>query len=204
MAGPRHTPPRPPPRARRASSPPRLHPQRTHHLLDVVPYQALVPRIAQEVGRMEGRHQLDAVEIEPLAAQPGDRGLGAQQRLGRELPERDHDFGSNQLDLPAQEGLARVDLVGLGVAVPRRPALDDVADVDVLPAKPHALRDDLGQQLSGAADEGLAAQVLVVPRALSHEDQASTGIAYTEDEVRPPRSELAPAAVAEDVTQALE
>ena len=40
-------------------------------------------------------------------------------------------FGLIDVDLPEEERLAAFDFVGLGVAVPGRPALDHVGDVDV-------------------------------------------------------------------------
>src|SRR5918995_3967537 len=44
-----------------------------HHFFDVFPDQFLVGRIAQQIGRVESGHQLDAHIGVPIAAQPGNR-----------------------------------------------------------------------------------------------------------------------------------
>src|SRR5262245_12054145 len=46
--------------------------------LDVFPHQFLVRRVAQKIGRMKGRHQLDAVVAGPIAAQSADRRFALQ------------------------------------------------------------------------------------------------------------------------------
>src|SRR5438552_1830729 len=177
---------------------------RPHDLLDVLPHQALVARVAQQVGGMEGRHELDAVVVVPAPAELGDRRLRPEQRLDRELAERHDHLGGDQLELAEEEGLAARHLVRLGVAVLRRPALDDVRDVDVVSVEPHSLGDDLGQELAGAPDEGLALQVLVAARRLAHEHEARARVADAEHEVRAVRGELAALAVADVSAQLLE
>src|SRR5258706_9346454 len=117
---------------------------------DVFPDKFFVPRIAQQVGRMERRHQPDALIIVPLSAQPRNRLLRLEQRLDGEFAQRDDDLRLHQLDLLFEKRLARLDFVGLRVAVLRRAALDHVGDVDVLPPEPHALGDDIGEGLAGA------------------------------------------------------
>src|SRR5438046_2114142 len=189
---------------RRCSRTPARKAERLHDLLDVLPHQALVARVAQQVGGMEGRHELDAVVVVPAPAELRDRRLRPEQRLDRELAERHDHLGGDQLELTEEEGLAARHLVRLGVAVLRRPALDDVRDVDVVALEPHALGDDLGQELAGAPDEGLALQVLVAARRLAHEHEARARVADAEHEVRAVRGELAPLAVAEVSAQLLE
>src|SRR5689334_14320779 len=153
---------------------------------------------------MEGRHKLDAVVVVPPPAQLRDRRLRAQQRLGGELAERDDHLRRDQLQLANEERLAARDLVRLGIAVLRRPALDDVRDVDVLAPELHPLGDDLREQLAGAADERLALQVLVATGRLADEHEARARVADPEDEVLAVRSELAPPAVADERAQVLE
>ena len=72
------------------------------------------------------------------------------------------------LDLLEQERLAGRDLVRLGIAIPRRAALDHVGDVDIVTRHADGF-DDLGQQLPGAADEGLPLTILIGPRGLADE-----------------------------------
>src|SRR2546425_7644803 len=127
-----------------------------------------------------------------------------EQRLDRELAERDDHLGGDQLELAEEEGVAARDLVGLGVAVLRRPALDDVRDVDVVAVEPHPLGDDLGQELAGAPDEGLALPVLVAAWRLAHENEARARAADAEHEVRAVGRELAALAVADVSAQLLQ
>src|SRR5262245_34611732 len=82
-----------------------------HHLLDVLPHQPLVGRIAQQVRRVERRHELDAVIVVPAPAQPRDGLLRAEERLHRELAERHDDLRLDQLELADEERLAAGHLV---------------------------------------------------------------------------------------------
>src|SRR5262245_41887918 len=102
---------------------------------------------------MERRNQLGAAVVENTAAKAGNRVEGSQQRLRAELAERDDHFRPDHVDLLKQKGLAGGNLVRFGIAILRRPALDDVRDVDVLPRNLEALLDDVGEQLARAPDE---------------------------------------------------
>ena len=85
-----------------------------------------------------------------------------------------------------------------------RAALDHVGDVDVLASEAHPLRDDVGQQPSGAADERDALSILVLAGTFSDEHHGGVRIADTEDDGRSSTSELAARAVAEHITQLVE
>ena len=74
---------------------------------------------------------------------------------------------------------------GSGGAVARRPAAEDVENINVLAAHFHPFDDDVGQQLAGAAHERLAEPVFVGPGGLAAEDQPSVGIAHAEDGLGP-------------------
>src|SRR5260370_8289021 len=90
---------------------------------------------------MEGRNQLRATKREHAPTQLRNGIEGPQQRLRPELSERDDDLRLDRIDLPEEKRLARLDFFRPGIAVARRPALDDVGDVDLLPL-----------QLNGPAD----------------------------------------------------
>ena len=147
---------------------------------------------------MEGRDQLRAAVVEHAAAQPRDRLVGPQQRLRRELAERDDHLRLDDVDLPEQERLAGLDFVRLGVAVLRRPALDHVRDVDVVALEADRL-DDLRQQLPGAADERDALDVFVRARAPRRRTSGRRSGLPTPNTicVRPERVQLAARAVAD-------
>jgi hypothetical protein len=83
-----------------------------------------------------------------------------------------------------EERLARIDLVGLRVAVPRRPRLEHVGDEDVVAREPDLLQ-ELVEELSGAADEREALLVLVHPGRLTDEHEVGVGIARAEDDLGP-------------------
>ena len=133
---------------------------------------------------MKRRNQLRAAVVVNAAAQARDRIERAQQRLRRELAERDDHLRLDGVDLPEQEWLARLDFVLLGVAVLRRPALDHVRDVHVLALQIDRF-DDLRQQLPGAADERNALLIFVGARRFADEHQIGVGIADAEDDLLP-------------------
>ena len=116
-------------------------------------------------------------------------GLPVEQ-LRREVAERRDELRLDQLDLPEEVRLARLDLVGLRIAVPRRAALDHVGDVDVgaLEADPG---EQLLEQLPRLADEGDALLVLVEARRLADEHQLGVGVPRAEHDLRPPLGEPA-------------
>ena len=79
-------------------------------------------------------------------------------------------LGDKQFDLAGEERRAGLDLLRRRRAVARRAPIDRVGDVDVLLGEPdrgeHAV-----EQLPGAADKGLALQILVAARRLAdHHD----------------------------------
>ena len=89
-----------------------------------------------------------------------------------------------------QERRAGRDLLRLGVAVSRGPALHDVADVDLLARETHRL-EHLREELARAADEGLALLVLLLARPLADEHEARLRAAGAEDDRGPALAELA-------------
>src|SRR5262250_877925 len=139
---------------------------------------------------MERGHERNADVLPPLATKSCDGRVGPEQRLSRELPQRHDDRWADGVQLRLEEGLAGGDLVRLRVAVSRRAALHDVADVDLVAAVPHR-GDHLRQQLSRRADEGDALVVLLGAGTLADEDQPGLRISHAEDEVLRPRAELA-------------
>jgi len=96
--------------------------------------------------RVEDRVQQQVVSAERhlllLAVHAGDPGRLAGEELRCEVAERRDHPGPDQLDLLEEVRLAGLDLLWQRVAVPRRPALQDVRDVDLLARHP-----DTGEQL---------------------------------------------------------
>ena len=103
---------------------------------------------------MKRRNELRRrAEIVDVATQPRDRRVGLEQRVRGERPERDDDLRADGVDLAREKRLARRDLFRRRIAIARRPALDDVRDVDVARAQADRL-DDLRQQLPARPTNG--------------------------------------------------
>src|SRR6516162_9722151 len=94
--------------------------------LEVLPRLTLVARSTQKVGRMIRNDErcLHLAEGMHPPTQPRKRRVGGEQVLGCNAPDREHDLGVQQCDLPQQVGHARGDLLRPGVPVVRRAALE--------------------------------------------------------------------------------
>ena len=97
--------------------------------------------------------------------------LDAEDSLRRGAAEEHENGGRQQLDLAGEKRGACLDLLRRRRAIARRAPIDRVGDVDVVLGKPDR-RQHAVEQLSGAADEGLALQVLVAARSLSDQHDA--------------------------------
>src|SRR5262245_66110603 len=93
-----------------------------------------------------------------------------QQELDGRPAQAADELRPDQLQLSLQVLRAVLRLLELGGAVLRRPALEDVADVDLL-AEEAARRQDAVEQLPRGPDEWLALGVLVGPRRLADQAQ---------------------------------
>src|SRR5690606_38441616 len=80
-------------------------------------------------------------------------------------------------------------LFGSRVAIPRRTAAKDVADVQFL-TLPAAGLDDLVEQLTGPAHERFSLSVLVATGSLADEHHPGVGIADAEHRLRPRRRQF--------------
>ena len=140
---------------------------------------------AQRRGRVEERVDAHRPPAELVHLGPpvhaGDPALGAGQQLGGEVAERADHPRLDQLDLLVQVGLAGLDLLGLRVAVARRPALEDVRDehVGARPARP---RRAAGRAACPARPtNGSPCRSSCWPGRLADEHQVGVGVAGAED-----------------------
>src|SRR5436309_768738 len=132
---------------------------------------------------MEGRHDRPSLDGEPLATDPADRHRLVEDHPRGEVPQGHDDAGADVLDLTGEEWPAGFDLVRKRVAVPGRPAFDDVADVDVL--TPEAdLAEQLGQELACSSHERLALLVLVIAGAFPDEHRTGVWVPHAEHDLR--------------------
>ena len=136
--------------------------------LEVLPGVFLLAAVAQQIGGVEGEHDGDAFECAPLSAGLADgEGFGDEAADGGGA-KADDQLGLDDGDLPLEIGQAAGHLVGRGDAVAGGAALDDVADEDLLAGVAHG-GDHLGEELSGAADEGEALFVFIGAGAFADE-----------------------------------
>src|SRR5262249_49720091 len=136
--------------------------------LHVFPHRALEAWIPQARGGGIGDQELGGAETIDLPPHGCHGSPGPDEQFGREFAEAADDLGTQDRELPQEIGRAGLDLVGQGIAVLRRTALQNVADVDGLTTDGDAGDElalvhggeNLGEQLAGAAYEGLAASIL--------------------------------------------
>ena len=81
---------------------------------------------------MEHRHEGLALLLMPLASQLADSTFDPQQRLQGRRPCQEHQGRIHQGNLFLQPGSALLDFVGRGLSIVGWPALDHIADVEVL------------------------------------------------------------------------
>ena len=132
---------------------------------------------------MEHRHHQDAALLEPHAVLLGDLDVGLDDLRRGDPAQTDDHLRAYQPHLRAQPFDALLLLLGLGVAVLRRTALDDVRDIDVRVAVKLHRVEHLVEQLARSADERLSLQVLVLTRTLADEHHLGARIAHAHDDV---------------------
>src|SRR5512144_1987208 len=183
--------------------------EQVRDLAEVLPQLLRDPWRAQAGGRMEERQQVDEAPADQVllrdSADLGDPGLVGRQQLGREVPERADHAGLDQPDLLLEIWPARIDLLGLRIAVAGRPALEDVGEKDVLALQPDVL-EQLGEESACPADEGQALAILLRAGRLADEDQVGVGVARPEDDPgagRRQRAALADRGLVVDLDQRL-
>src|SRR5262245_58290978 len=104
-----------------------------------------------------------------LAAHARDTRVGREQVGRRDLAQRDDQLRLYQVDLPVEIGLALRSLARLGIAVPRRAALDDIRYVDLLAALQPDGHEHAVEEPAGLADEGFALRIFLRSRAFADE-----------------------------------
>src|SRR5690606_21580269 len=125
------------------------HPPEELEVLPRVPHPVAAPEEESGVVR---RDEGDVPVVVHPPPEPSDALLGGGQLLRREGADREDRPGRDELELTVKEAGTGLDLVGPGVPVPRRPALEDVADEDLAPREPDREEEQV-QELSGRPDE---------------------------------------------------
>ena len=78
----------------------------------------------------------------------------------------------------------------VGRAIVRRTAFEHVQDVDVGPPQLHSLFDDVGQELTGAADKRFTGSIFVGTGCLSEETESRLRRPHAKDRLRSRASEM--------------
>ena len=115
----------------------------------------------------------------PRSRASGD--FAAEQIGGGGGSESDDDLRADNVDLAEEKLRAGVGFFGLGDAVLRRAALDDVGDVDIGALETHG-DDHVVEELAGATDEGQALRVFVSSRTFADEHEAGVGVSVSEND----------------------
>ncbi len=165
--------------------------------LEILPDRSavFVGVLAEQVGGVEGRHEGDAPVAMPRSSLPGNGHVTAQQKAGGGLAQADDDFGLHRGDLTIEEDAAGFHLGGLWVAILRRPALDDIADVDLGARDAQALFDHVGEKFTGLAHEGQASKIFLLARTFPYEEQVGVRISVSKDDLSPAFAEAAAPAI---------
>src|SRR5947199_2758978 len=117
---------------------------------------------------MNGARAADPHLLSPVKSL--DAGGVGSEELGGEVPQRADHRRLDQLDLAAKVVLARLDLVGVRIAVIGRTALEHIGDEHIAALEPD-LPEQLVEQLARLTDEGKALAILVGARSLADEHQ---------------------------------
>ena len=165
-------------------------------LLHVFPYFALLVGGPQQISGVERGNDADSVHIEKFAAQLRNRRRSLEDGLRGKGAETADDFRFDGGELPSKKWITSGNFIRLGIAIVRRPAFENVADIDLFALQIDGF-DDLGEKLAGAADERQALLVFVVAGSFTDEYQFGIGIAGAKNDVRARWSELAALAVAD-------
>ncbi len=111
------------------------------------------------------------------ASQPADRLFFVEQVLGGNGPPANDVVRIHNFDLGVEEFLTIGGFLRTWVTVSRRPASQDIADIDVFPLQSAGLNDFV-QQLAGPANEWFSLLVLIRPGSLTNKHDPRVGISY--------------------------
>ena len=127
---------------------------------------------------MQRRHHQHAVFFKEQAVLARDAKVRLDDPHRGDPAQTDDDLGAQQLDLVAQPADAQLLLLGLGVAVVRRTALDDIGDIDILFSVQIHRQQHFVEQHTGSAHKRLALQVLVFAGTLA--DKHHLGVRHAD------------------------
>jgi hypothetical protein len=157
-----------------------------NHLLKILPDIPLQLRAVKQCCRMICWHEPDIALLKPPAPHPADSLIGLQYGLGCTVSHKNHDLGLQQMYLHPQIGETGPDLLGIGSAVARGPALYYIENIDMLKPLKAASCQNLIQQLSCTADKGSTQPILICTGPLTADHELCLGIALSEHNLAAP------------------
>jgi hypothetical protein len=98
--------------------------------------------------------------------------------LGSESTEGANEIRPDRLYLALQKRKTGFDLIGPGIAIIRRTALDDIADINLITGKIDGF-DYTAKEIAGGADKGFALPVLIESGAFTDKNELGPGISVT-------------------------
>jgi len=129
---------------------------------------------------MIGGNHPDSMEVKDPSSKDRDLFRCLKKRLSGESSKGTDDFGLNDLNLLQKERAAGGNLFRFWVPVLRRPAFDDIGDVDLFTFEANGL-EDLRQKLPGLSYEGSTLNIFFISRALANQHQDCLLIPFSED-----------------------
>jgi hypothetical protein len=117
----------------------------------------------------------DSIDVEKSATKLGDRCGSLENILRRKCAEATDDLGANCGKLTLEERIAGEHFVRLGIPIVRWPALEHIADVNIIALDVDRF-DDLREELARAADEGQALLVFIKSRRFTDENKLGAGL----------------------------
>ncbi len=120
------------------------------------------------------------------------------------VPSATIDLRPNRVNLAKEKGFARLDFIGIGIAVFRRPAFDHVRNVNLIARQADGL-DDLRELLSRPTHKRYALQIFIPAWRFPDEHEVGIGISDSEDDRVAPRFvQLATGAITDIIPNAPE
>ena len=175
---------------------PCLH--RFHGETQILPRFGLFHRAAQQIGRMIGDNQRDAIVIVQRATQRPYRGIFAEQRGGGGLAQSHDQLGLDEYDLPLLIRQALRYFVRCRRAIIGRAAFDDVGDLNFFTALELDRHQHIVEQLARLPHKRLASRVLILARPFTDKQPVGLLIAHAEHRLRASGAQPASGAIAHD------
>ena len=135
-------------------------------------------------GRVQEGEDHEVLHVERLRFHLGNADLAFQQCLSRPITKRTHELGPDHLDLLHEKRFTSFHFIRFRVAVVRRPALDDVRDIDLV-ARKIRRRQQIVEEFTRSPHERLPLLIFIEPRRFADEHDARAWISHAEDHLGP-------------------